>query len=98
MILLGAAILAGSSVLSAVAPPDGGALLVIALFLLGWGWNLGLVAGSALLTGDLPLGQRTRVQGLADTFIWSSSAMASLGSGVVVAAAGYTMLGLLGPR
>ena len=28
--------------------------------------------------------------------IWSTSALASVGSGLVVAAAGYTMLGLLG--
>ena len=62
----------------------------------GYGWNLGYVAGSALLTEDLSLAERTKVQGLTDGLIWSSAAAASLGSGLVVAAASYATLGLLG--
>ena len=54
------------------------------------------VAGSSLLTHGLSLAERTRVQGLTDGLIWSSAAAASLGSGVVVAAASYATLGLLG--
>lgn len=96
VIFTGLAILAGSATLSALAPPEGGALLLIALFLLGFGWSLGYVAGSALLTTGLSLPERTRLQGLTDALIWSSAAGASLASGVVVAAAGYTTLGLLG--
>ena len=96
MIIAGLAMLAGSAVLSALAPPDGGVLLLIALFLLGFGWSLGYVAGSAMLTTGLTLSERTRLQGLTDALIWSSAAVASLASGVVVAAAGYTTLGLLG--
>ncbi len=96
VILAGLATTAAASVLAAVAPPDGGVLLFIALFLLGYGWNLGYVAGSALLTTDLSLAERTRLQGLTDALIWSSAAAASLGSGIVVAAASYATLGLLG--
>ena len=96
VILSGLAVSAGAAVLAALAPPDGGALLFIALFLLGYGWNLGYVAGSALVTQDLSLAERTRLQGLTDALIWSSAAAASLGSGVVVAAAGYATLGLMG--
>jgi MFS family permease len=96
VIIVGLAILAGSAVLSALAPPQGGVLLLIALFLLGFGWSLGYVAGSALLTTGLSLSERTRLQGLTDALIWSSAAVASLASGVVVAMAGYTTLGLLG--
>jgi MFS family permease len=96
VILAGLAISAGAAVMAAVAPPDGGAMLFLALFLLGYGWNLGYVAGSALLTQDLSLAERTRLQGLTDGLIWSSAAAASLGSGVVVAAASYATLGLLG--
>jgi MFS family permease len=96
IILLGLAIVAGSSALAAAAPADGGILLFVALFLLGFGWNLGYVAGSALLTEGLSLAERTRLQGLTDALIWSSAASASLGSGVVVAAAGYATLGLMG--
>jgi hypothetical protein len=82
--------------LSAIAPPEGGPLLFIALFLLGYGWNLGYVAGSAMLTHGMAIAERTRLQGLTDALIWSSAAAASLGSGVVVAVAGFTALGILG--
>jgi MFS family permease len=96
VILGGLAVVAVASVLAAVAPPDGGAVLFLALFLLGYGWNLGYVAGSALLTHGLSLAERTRIQGLTDTLIWSSAAVASLGSGFVLAYAGYAILGLMG--
>ena len=96
IIFAGLTIVAASAVLSAVAPPEGGTLLLLALFLLGFGWSLGYVAGSALLTTGLSLPERTRLQGLTDALIWSSAAGASLASGVVVATAGYTTLGLLG--
>ena len=89
MILAGLATSALAAILAAAAPPEGGVLLFVALFLLGYGWNLGYVAGSALLTQDLSLAERTRLQGLTDGLIWSSAAAASLGSGVVVASAGY---------
>jgi MFS family permease len=96
VILVGLATVALAAILAAAAPPDGGAWLFLALFLLGYGWNLGYVAGSALLTHGLSLAERTRVQGLTDSLIWSSAAVASLGSGIVLAYAGYAILGLMG--
>ena len=95
-IFLGTALLAVSSVMAAASPPDGGLMLGLALFLLGYGWNLGFVAGSAMLSDHLELHERTRVQGVADAMIWSSAAAASLGSGLIMAAVGYTALGILG--
>ena len=96
VIFAGLGTIAVSSVMAAVAPPDGGVLLFLALFLLGYGWNLGYVAGSALLTTGLGLAERTRLQGFTDALIWSSAAAASLTSGIVVATAGYATLGLIG--
>jgi MFS family permease len=96
VILAGMGVSASASGLAALAPADGGVLLFLALFLLGYGWNMGYVAGSALLTHGLSLAERTRIQGLTDGLIWTSAAAASLGSGVVVAAASYATLGLLG--
>jgi MFS family permease len=96
VIAVGLGVLAFSSVLAAVSPPEGGALLFIALFLLGYGWNMGYVAGSALLTHGLAIRERTRLQGFTDAFIWSSAAAASLSSGLVVDWAGYATLGLIG--
>jgi MFS family permease len=96
VILAGLGTVAISAVMAAAAPPDGGAVLLLALFLLGYGWNLGFVAGSALLTTGLSLAERTRLQGATDALIWGSAAIASLGSGFVLALASYTVLGLLG--
>jgi MFS family permease len=96
VIFLGTAALAASSALAAVAPPAEEGLLLFSMFLLGFGWNLGFVAGSALLTSGVSLVERARVQGLTDALIWSAAAVASAGSGVVVATAGYATLGMLG--
>jgi MFS family permease len=95
VILAGLAVLAIAGILAAVAPPEGGVGLFIALFLLGYGWNLGFVAGSAMLATGLDLADRTRLQGFTDALIWSSAAAAALTSGLVVAAASYTALGLI---
>ncbi len=96
VILAGMATLAVSAVMAATAPPEGGVGLFLALFLLGYGWNLGYVAGSALLTTGLSIVERTRLQGVSDALIWSSAAAASLTSGVIMAAAGFAVLGLIG--
>ncbi|HEY7600399.1 MAG TPA: MFS transporter [Candidatus Limnocylindrales bacterium] len=96
VIFSGLAMVLGSAVLSALAPPADELLLLIALFLLGWGWNLGFVAGSSLLTGAVARNERARVQGVSDALIWSTSAMASVGSGLVVGAWGFATLGILG--
>jgi MFS family permease len=96
IIAAGAGTLALAALLAAVAPPDGGLLLTLALFLLGYGWNLGFVAGSALLTRGLALGERTRIQGIADGLTWGSAAVAGVASGLVVAGYSYTVLGVLG--
>jgi MFS family permease len=95
-IFLGESVLVVGSLLAAFSPDADATILTIALFLLGFGWNLGFVAGSALLSSGLEIAERTRVQGLADAVIWSTSAFASLGSGLIVAAATYTGLGIIG--
>ncbi len=93
VVLAGFAVLIVAAVLSATAPAHGGPLLVIALFLLGFGWNLAFVAGSALLAGDLPLALRARAQGSVDVIVWSASAISSLASGPLLSVAGYSALG-----
>ncbi|HEX7949527.1 MAG TPA: MFS transporter [Candidatus Limnocylindrales bacterium] len=95
-IYLGTAVMLVSSVMAAFTPPSSSLLLGVAMFLLGYGWNLGFVAGSTLLSSSLEIAERTRVQGAADALIWVTAAIASLGSGLVVEYAGYAVLGLLG--
>ena len=53
------------------------------------------MAGSTLLASGLVAADRTRIEGATDTLIWSSAAVASLGSGLVVAAAGFAALCLI---
>lgn len=85
-----------AATMAALAPADGGVVLLVALFVLGYGWNLGFVAGSSLLTSGLEASERTRAQGFSDTLVWGSSALASLGAGVVLAAVGFAALGVAG--
>jgi MFS family permease len=92
----GFVVLAIAALMAALAPADGGVILALALFLLGYGWNLCFVSASTLVSHGLALGERTRVQGIADTLTWGTAAFASLSSGLVVAAASYTVLGLVG--
>ncbi len=58
-------------------------------------WNQGFVAGSALLSSGLSIDQRSRIQGVTDSFIWTSAALASALSGVILAVSGYRTLCLL---
>jgi MFS family permease len=78
-ILAGLGVLAASALLAAWAPQDGGLVLLLALFLLGYGWNLGFLAGT-------PCWERRGARG-ADTHgrrrghpVSGSSAAASLAS------------------
>lgn len=63
--------------------------LVVALFGLGFGWNLCYVAGSALLTDRLRAGEKARTQGVNDLAMGAVSAASSLGGGVVLALYGF---------
>lgn len=95
VIMAGMALLSISGVLAAVAGSSQ-PLLILALFVLGLGWNFGFVAGSALLTDDSPIDIRIQLQGVADSVIWGSGAVASLASGVLVAGWGYATLSMIG--
>ncbi|GAA3801709.1 MFS transporter [Streptomyces phyllanthi] len=88
--------LLAAGVLGATAPGDSVALLALALALLGLGWNLGLVSGTAIITDAVPLATRARTQGMVDVSIAIAGATGGLSSGLVVAAAGYPVLALTG--
>ncbi|MCE9623408.1 MAG: MFS transporter [Actinomycetia bacterium] len=67
------------SVISGYAP----VLIFIGLFLLGLGWNIGLIAGSTLLIGTVPVESRVEVQGTADLTMSFCGGIAALASGFV---------------
>lgn len=95
-ILAGLVVLATSAVLAVAAPNGSTVAMVVALWLLGLGWNFGFVAGSALLTVGLAPDIRVLLQGRADSITWASSAVASLFSGVFFELTDYRMLALVG--
>jgi len=68
----------------------------IALVLLGLGWNIGLITGTAMVVDATTAEQRGRVQGSVDVLVALSGAGGGAVSGVVVAMAGYGVLALLG--
>lgn len=88
--------LLAAGIVAAAAPGDSVALLAGALALLGLGWNLGLVSGTAIITDAAPLATRAKTQGLVDVAIALAGAAGGMASGLVVAAAGFPLLALGG--
>jgi MFS family permease len=70
--------------------------LAVALFLLGLGWNLCYVAGSALLADALTPAEKGAMQGVNDLLVAGSAATATLLGGLIMAGPGYTAMGLIG--
>lgn len=91
----GAMLLLGGAATAAFTPGTAGGLLSFPLLVLGAGWSVCFVAASALLTSGLSYGERTRLQGSVDGVVWTASALASFGSGPIVAAVGFLGLCLL---
>jgi MFS family permease len=69
---------------------------VIALVLLGFGWNLGLIAGTAMVVDATTPATRGRIQGRVDVLVALSGAGGGAASGLVVAMTSYGVLALLG--
>jgi MFS family permease len=96
VIAAGGIVLLTAGVVGAVAPEDSMVVIAVALGLLGLGWNLGLVGGTALLTDATPLETRAGTQGSVDLGVALAGAGAGLGSGFVVASTSYAVLSLAG--
>lgn len=87
MLLAGLTVVSASGLLV-----SGGVWPAVALFLLGYGWSLAMVAGSALLVTRVPDRDRIRVQGGVDARVWCVTAVATLSSGQLFALGGYATL------
>lgn len=92
VILAGQSVLALSAMIAAAADETATATLTVALFLLGLGWNLSFVAGSALLTEGAAVENRVRLQGFGDAVVWTAGAVASVSSGLLLEAGSYAIL------
>jgi predicted MFS family arabinose efflux permease len=66
----------------------------IALILLGLGWNFGFIGATALLTRCYSPAERDRAQGINEFAISATVAFASLSSGKILAAAGWSAVNL----
>jgi MFS family permease len=70
--------------------------LAFSLFLLGLGWNFCYVGGSSLLADQLNHLERAKTQGFNDLLIGLASAIGSFISGLIFAASGFGVVGLVG--
>lgn len=91
----GAVILLVAGLVSAGSGHAAGAF-ALGLFLLGVGWNAGLIAGSALLASSVPIAQRPRVEGAGELSMGIAAASATSVAGPLVGVAGYATLALAG--
>ncbi|MET4061076.1 MFS family permease [Arthrobacter sp. UYP6] len=85
-----------AGVTAALAPGDSLGLLMLALALLGLGWNFGLIAGTALVVDNTAADIRPRVQGKIDVLVALAGAGGGMLSGVVMAGTSYATLSLSG--
>ncbi|WP_459501344.1 MFS transporter [Bacillus sp. C1] len=89
-------ILLSAGVVAAIAPSDSLILLVVALVLLGLGWNLGLISSTALIVDATEPLTRAKTQGKVDVLIALAGAAGGAMSGMVVANSSYAALSLAG--
>jgi len=85
--------LAVAGALAALAPGDSAPLMAVSLALLGVGWNLGLVGGSALLTDAIAPDRRAPIQGAADLVMGVAAMSGNLIAGPLFHAGAFGVLG-----
>ncbi|PGM57344.1 MFS transporter [Bacillus sp. AFS053548] len=85
-----------AGVLAASAPSDSMILLIVALSLLGLGWNFGLISGTAQIVDSTDSTTRAKTQGTVDVFIALAGASGGALSGMIVANSSYATLSLAG--
>lgn len=90
-ILTGAVLLVAATFLASVSG-DVEQLLFPSLWLLGLGWNFGLIGGSSYLIDGTPPAERIAVQGTADLLMSFCGGLAGFGSGFVRKAIGFHLL------
>ncbi len=90
-IFVGSALLVLASALSSVSG-EGNIVLFPSLWLLGVGWNFGLIGGSSLLVESIDESVRVRVQGTADLLMSFCGGLAGFSSGFIRRAIGFHLL------
>ncbi|WP_370635720.1 MFS transporter [Lysinibacillus sp. CD3-6] len=85
-----------AGLVAAYAPSDSMFMLILALSLLGLGWNFGLISGTAQIVDSTEPLTRAKIQGTIDVFIALAGATGGALSGVIVANSSYAVLSLTG--
>ena len=67
---------------------------LVALFVLGVGWNFLYTGGSTLLTNTYRPEEKNKAQGAMDTCVFATMALSSFSSGALVTTQGWTLLNL----
>lgn len=88
--------LLAAGVVGAVVPGESLSGMIIALMLLGLGWNFGLISGTATIVDATHPSVRAKTQGSVDVFIALSGAAGGALSGMVVGASSFSILSLGG--
>ncbi|MCI3918718.1 MFS transporter [Paenibacillus sp. TRM 82003] len=96
MSIASGAILLAAALVAAFAPADSITVLVIALALLGLGWNFGLISGTSIIVDATTPATRAKTQGAVDVLISLAGASGGALSGVVVAHSSFATLSLAG--
>lgn len=96
MAIAGAVTLLSAGLVAALSPGDSMFMLTVALVLLGLGWNLGLISGTALIVDSTTPATRGRRQGSIDVLISIAGASGGAMSGVVMGLTSYATLALAG--
>lgn len=85
-----------AGVVAALAPTDSMVMLIVALSLLGIGWNFGLISGTALIVDSTTTSNQAKVQGSVDVLIALAGASGGALSGMIVANSSYSILSYAG--
>lgn len=94
-IVAGIGVLAMAAALATAAPEAHRSGVPVAMFLLGYGWNLMFVGGSAMLGTVLAPEERAKSQGAVDALVWGGAGVASLLAGPVFGWGGYPVVAVL---
>lgn len=96
MAIAAAMTLLASGLVAAFTPAESLFGLILALALLGIGWNFGLISGTALIIDGTTPAARAKTQGSIDVWIAIAGASGGALSGVIVAFSSYGTLALIG--
>jgi MFS family permease len=88
--------LLAAGVVAVTTPDESVAALALNLGLLGLGWNMGLISGTAMITDALPPQTRARTQGTIDLCVALAGAGGGVASGMILSATSYAALSLGG--